>query len=64
MRNPFQNPKLRAAVYALAGALFAVAGIYDLVTAEQSAAWLNVVGTAVAVLALVNVPRGGSGDED
>lgn len=59
MTNPFANPKLRAAVYALAAALFAAAGIYGLVTAEQSAAWLNVVGTAVAVLALVNVPKSG-----
>jgi len=45
-------------VYALAAAGFAVAGIYDMLTSEQSAAWLNVVGTAIAVLALVNVPRG------
>jgi len=60
MPNPFANAKFRAAVYALAGALFAVAGIYDLISEEQSAAWLNVVGTGIAVLALVNVPRGGS----
>ena len=59
MTNPFTSPKFRAAVYALAAAGFAVAGIYDLLTSEQSAAWLNVVGTAVAVLALVNVPKGG-----
>ena len=58
MFNPFASPKFRAAVYALAGALFAAAGIYDLVSAEQSAAWLNVVGTGIAVLALVNVPKG------
>lgn len=59
MLNPFANPKFRAACYALAAAVFAVGGIYKVVTAEQSAAWLNVVGTGIAVLALVNVPRGG-----
>lgn len=58
MTNPFASNKFRAAVYALAAAAFAAAGIYDLVTAEQSAAWLNVVGTGIAVLALVNVPKG------
>ena len=62
MPNPFASPKFRAAVYALAAAAFAVAGIYDLISEEQSAAWLNVVGTGIAVLALVNVPR--SGDDD
>lgn len=62
MPNPFTNPKFRAAIYALAAACFAVAGIYDLITAEQSAAWLNVVGTGIAVLALVNVPRGSDGE--
>lgn len=55
-----QNPKARATIYALAAAVFAVAGVYGLVTQEQTAAWLNVVSAAVAVLALVNVPRGGS----
>jgi hypothetical protein len=58
--NPFSNPRFRAAVYALAAAAFAVAGIYDLLTEEQSAAWLNVVGTGIAVLALVNIPKGGA----
>jgi drug/metabolite transporter (DMT)-like permease len=51
--------KLRAAAYALGGALFAVAGVYGLVTQEQTAAWLNVLAAVLAVLAFVNVPSGG-----
>lgn len=63
MTNPFQSAKFRAAVYALAAAGFTVAGIYGLITETQSAAWLNVVGTGIAVLALVNVPRGSDPEE-
>lgn len=62
MPNPFANPKFRAACYALGAAVLVVLGVYDLVTAEQSAAWLGFLGAAIAVLALVNVPRG-SGDD-
>ena len=56
MPNPFANPKFRASVYALAAAVFAVLGIYGVVTSEQMSAWLAVVSALVAVLALVNVP--------
>lgn len=62
MSNPFANPKMRAAIYALAAALLGALGIYGLVTQEQTTAFLNVIGAAVAVLALVNVPTG-KGDE-
>ena len=37
------TPKVRAAIYVLAVALFAVLGVYGLVTKEQSAAWLELV---------------------
>ena len=53
----FLNEKVRAAIYALAVAVFGVLGIYGLVTSEQVGAWLAVVSALVAVLALVNVPR-------
>ena len=56
MPNPFANPKFRAAVYALGAAILVILGVYDLVTAEQSAAWLGFLGAALAVLALLNVP--------
>ena len=64
MPNPFASPKFRAACYALGAAILLVLGVYDLVTAEQSAAWLGFLGAALAVLALVNVPgvRKGSSD--
>ena len=55
----FANPKFRASIYALAAAILGALGVYGLVTQEQTAAFLNVIGAAVAVLALVNVPRGG-----
>jgi uncharacterized membrane protein len=60
------TPKVRAAIYVLAVALFAVLGVYGLVTREQTAAWLELVAAAVALLALVNVPRSteGSNDDD
>ena len=56
MPNPFANPKFRAACYALGAAILLVLGVYDLVTAEQSAAWLGYLGAALAVLALFKVP--------
>ena len=62
MPNPFTNPKFRAAVYALAAAAFVVAGVYDLVSEEQAGAWLQAIGAFIAVLALVNVPRGSDGE--
>lgn len=58
MRNPFRSPKFRAACYALGGAVLAVLGVYDLVSDDQSVAWTNVLGAALALLALVNVPKG------
>jgi hypothetical protein len=58
MINPFTRPRFRAAVYGLGAAVLVVLGVYDLVTAEQSAAWMGFVGAALAVLALVNVPDG------
>lgn len=64
MPNPFASPKFRAACYALGAAVMVILGVYDLITAEQSAAWLGFLGAALAVLALVNVPRGGDDDPD
>jgi hypothetical protein len=66
MHNPFASPKFRAACYALGGAILLILGIYDLVTPEQSAAWSQFLGAALAVLALLNVPEiraGKPGDE-
>lgn len=62
MPNPFTNPKFRAAIYALAAAAFVVAGVYDLVSEEQAGAWLQAIGAFIAVLALVNVPKGTGGE--
>lgn len=59
MPNPFRNPRFRAACYALGAAVLVVLGVYDIVTEEQTVAWTNALGAALAVLALVNVPRGG-----
>lgn len=64
MANPFTNPRFRAACYALGAAVLVVLGVYDLTTAEQSAAWMGFLGAALAVLALVNVPRGGDDGTD
>lgn len=51
-----QYEKVRAALYALAAALFGVLFVYGLVSQEQIAAWLLLVGAVIPVLALVNVP--------
>lgn len=59
MSNPFAKPKFRAACYALGGAVLFLLSVYDVVNEEQSAAWLGFLGAALAVMALVNVPRGG-----
>lgn len=64
MPNPFTSPRFRAACYALGAAVLVILGVYDLVTEEQSAAWLGFLGAALAVLALVNVPRGGDDGTD
>lgn len=61
MPNPFTSPRFRAACYALGAAVLAVLGVYDLVSDDQSVAWTNALGAALAVLALLNVPRGGKG---
>lgn len=58
MSNPLHSPKFRAALYALAVAVFAVLAVYGIATQEQTAAWLNLVAAGIAALALVNVPRG------
>lgn len=58
MPNPFANPKFRAACYALGAAVFFLLGVYDVVNEQQSQAWLNVLGTGLALLALVNVNTG------
>ena len=59
MTNPFANPKFRAACYALGAAVLLILGVYDVVNEEQSQAWLGFLGAALAVMALVNVPKGG-----
>lgn len=48
--------KTRAAIYGLAAAVFAVLGVYGLITQEQVGAWMLVVSAAIPVLALFNVP--------
>lgn len=55
----FQNPKFRAAIYALGAAILAVLGIYGLATQEQTAAWLTVLSALLPVLAFAFVDRGG-----
>ena len=58
MTNPFRSAKFRAALYALAAALFALLGVYGVATQEQTSAWLNIIAALIAALALLNVPRG------
>lgn len=50
------SEKVRASLYALFAALFAVVGVYGVATKEQIAAWMLVVSAALNVLAFVNVP--------
>ena len=55
------NPKARAGLYAVAIAVLGILGVYGLVTDAQAAAFANLAGAAVALLAFTNVPK--SGDE-
>lgn len=48
--------KVRAAIYALAAAVFGVLFVYGWATQEQIAAWLLLVSAFIPVLALLNVP--------
>lgn len=58
MRNPLHNPNVRAAMYALGGAVFILLGVYDLITEKQATAWMSVLGAALSLLALLNTPYG------
>lgn len=50
---------IRGSIYTLAVPLFAVLGIYGVVTDDQAGLWLNLISTAVAGLSAANVPSGG-----
>jgi hypothetical protein len=51
------RPKVRASLYALGVAVFAILGVYGIATQEQAAVWLGALGALLNVLAVVNVPR-------
>lgn len=55
------TPKLRAAAYSVGIAIGAVATAYGLATDTQVAVWLGVFNSALNLLAVVNVPKGGEG---
>lgn len=55
------SPKLRAAAYGLGISVGAVATAYGLATDTQVAVWLGVFSSALNLLAVVNVPKGGEG---
>jgi hypothetical protein len=61
-----RSEKTRAAIYALAAAVFLILSVYGLASQEQIGAWLGLVAAAIPVLALYNVPgfRPSKGDTD
>jgi len=55
------SPKLRAAAYSVGISVGAVCTAYGLATDTQVAVWLGVFSSALNLLAVVNVPKGGEG---
>ena len=62
------NPNTRAQIYKLAAAVFAVLVLHGLLTAEQAAAYgeviLQVLGVAALLLAGANTPTESEADEE